>query len=181
MIDTCSCPGGKSFGIAMAMKNKGRLLSLDLHESKLSLVESGAERLGIGILTTAVQNGTQVREDLKETADCVLCDVPCSGLGVIAKKPDLRHKAPDDIARLPEIQYRILENGASYVRKGGTLLYSTCTLNCEENEAVVDRFLAAHTTFTPCSEGMPFGRERMTFFPDEHGTDGFFVAKFRKG
>lgn len=180
VIDTCSCPGGKSFGIAMAMANEGRLLSLDLHESKLSLVENGAARLGIGILSTAVQNGTQSREDLKETADHVLCDVPCSGLGVIAKKPDLRHKAPDDIARLPDIQYRILVNGASYVRKGGTLLYSTCTLNREENEAVVDRFLQEHPTFTPCSDDMPFGRERMTFFPDEYGTDGFFIAKFRK-
>ncbi len=180
ILDTCSCPGGKSFGIAMAMENQGSLLSMDLHESKLSLVESGAARLGIACLRTSVQNGTKPREDLIASADRVLCDVPCSGLGVIAKKPDLRHKSPEDIGRLPAIQYAILTNGASYVKTGGTLLYSTCTLNKRENEEVVARFLAEHTEFAPSSEGMPFGRSAVTFFPHEHGTDGFFLAKFVK-
>ncbi len=180
ILDTCSCPGGKSFGIAMAMGNEGSLLSLDLHESKLSLVRDGAARLGITCLSTAEQNGTKHRPDLVETADRVLCDVPCSGLGVIAKKPDLRHKDPGDIARLPAIQYAILENGASYVKPGGALLYSTCTLNREENEAVVQRFLGEHPEYTPSSEGMPFGRTEVTLFPDEQGTDGFFMARFVK-
>jgi len=180
VLDTCSCPGGKSFGIALAMQNEGSLISMDLHESKLSLVEKGAARLGITCLTTAVQNGTKPREDLKESFDRVLCDVPCSGLGVIAKKPDLRHKSPDDIARLPAIQYAILENGASYVKKGGALLYSTCTLNKEENEEVAQRFLAEHPEFEASAEGMPFGKTAVTLFPDEHSTDGFFMARFVK-
>ncbi len=180
VIDTCSCPGGKSFGIALEMKNEGKLISLDLHESKLSLVVSGTNRLGINILSTAVHNGTKPKEDLVGTADRVLCDVPCSGLGVIAKKPDLRHKSPEDISRLPEIQYKILCNGASYVKNGGTLVYSTCTLNKAENEDVVTRFLNEHPEFEPCSDGMYEGKPMMAFFPDEHGTDGFFVAKFIK-
>ena len=178
VIDTCSCPGGKSFGIAIEMKNEGKLTSLDLHESKLSLVVSGAERLGISILAAEVHNGTKPKEDLVGSADRVLCDVPCSGLGVIAKKPDLRHKSPDDISRLPEIQYKILCNGASYVKNGGTLVYSTCTLNKKENEDVAEKFLSEHPEFSPCGEGMYDGNPMMTFFPDEHGTDGFFVAKF---
>ena len=180
VLDTCSCPGGKSFGIAMAMQNEGSLLSMDLHESKLSLVESGAARLGITCLATAVQNGTKRREELLESADRVLCDVPCSGLGVIAKKPDLRHKSPADMERLPAVQYAILENGAAYVKAGGTLLYSTCTLNKRENEEVVMRFLAEHPDFALSSEDMPFGDATVTFFPHVQGTDGFFLAKFQK-
>ena len=180
VIDTCSCPGGKSFGMAMGMENRGRLLSLDLHENKLSLVKSGAERLGISIIETAVQNGTKRREEWRELADRVLCDVPCSGLGVIAKKPDLRHKSPTEIEGLPEIQYQILCNGAYYVKPGGTLVYSTCTLNKKENEEIVTRFLKEHPSFLPSAEGMPLGRTFMTFFPDETATDGFFLARFVK-
>ncbi len=180
VIDTCSCPGGKSFGIALEMKNEGKLISLDLHESKLSLVYNGAEKLGINILSTSVHNGTKPKDELIGTADRVLCDVPCSGLGVIAKKPDLRHKSPDDISRLPEIQYKILCNGASYLKNGGTLVYSTCTLNKAENEEIAERFLNEHPEFSPCGDGMYEGKPMMTFFPDEHGTDGFFVAKFIK-
>lgn len=180
IIDTCACPGGKSFGIAMEMNNTGNILSLDLHESKLSLVTHGAEKLGIVIIKTAVQNGAKRRGDLDGTADRVLCDVPCSGLGVIAKKPDLRHKKPDDIARLPEIQYSILDNASRYVKPGGYLLYSTCTLNTNENEAVTERFLAEHDEYAPCAEGMPFDNPQITLFPHEYGTDGFFMAKFKK-
>ncbi len=178
VIDTCACPGGKSFGIGMAMKNEGRLLSFDLRENKLSLVRRGAERLGLTCLKAAAADGTVSDPALRGIADRVLCDVPCSGLGVLAKKPDLRRKKPEDLVRLPAIQYAILESGASYVRPGGTLLYSTCTLRTEENEAVVGRFAAAHPEFVPSSEGMPFGRASVTLFPDEHGTDGFFMARF---
>ena len=180
IVDTCACPGGKSFGVAMDMKNKGEILSLDLHETKLSLIDRGAERLSIGIISTGVQNGTKKREELTNKADRVLCDVPCSGLGVIAKKPDLRHKAPHDIERLPDIQYSILENGSLYVKKGGYLLYSTCTLNKRENEEVVNRFLSEHKNFSLTNEGMPFNESMVTFFPNEHQTDGFFMAKFKR-
>lgn len=180
VIDTCCCPGGKSFGIAMDMENEGRLVSLDLHESKLSLVRGGAERLGITVLEGAVHNGTTAKPELVGTADRVLTDAPCSGLGVIAKKPDLRYKSPEDIARLPDLQYRILCSSAEYLKDGGTLVYSTCTVNKRENEEVVQRFLSSHPEFVPTGEGMPFGGPSVTLFPDEHHTDGFFIAKMVK-
>lgn len=180
VIDTCSCPGGKSFGIAMAMENKGSIISFDLHESKLSLVKRGAERLGIDIISAAVQNGTHLREELVGKADRVLCDVPCSGLGVIAKKPDLRHKSPDDIGKLPEIQYLILDTASRYVKVGGRLIYSTCTLNKRENEENRARFLKEHPEFSECVAEMPFGKSEITLFPDEQGTDGFYITAFTK-
>ncbi len=180
VIDTCACPGGKSFGMAMDMNNEGMLLSLDLHESKLSLIKSGAERLGISIISPEAQNGTKPREEFIGKADRILCDVPCSGLGVIAKKPDLRHKSPDDIVKLPEIQYSILDNASKYLKSGGYLVYSTCTLNKKENEENRERFLSAHPEFEPSGENMPFGLPEVTFFPEEYPTDGFYIAKFRK-
>jgi 16S rRNA (cytosine967-C5)-methyltransferase len=180
VIDTCSCPGGKSFGIAMDMGNEGRLISLDLHESKLSLVKNGAEKLGISIIDASVHNGSSPKDELIGKADRVLTDAPCSGLGVIAKKPDLRYKSFEDISKLPEIQYKILCASSKYVKSGGTLVYSTCTLNKDENEMVAKRFLEENKDFSPNSEGMPFGESMVTLFPSEHGTDGFFIAKFIK-
>lgn len=183
LIDTCACPGGKSFSAAILMENRGRVMSFDLHKNKLSLVESGAKRLGINIIGTAEKNGSKRDEALVSSADTVICDVPCSGLGVIAKKPEIRYKSDEEINRLPEIQYAILSNSAAYVKSGGVLCYSTCTLNKAENEAVVKRFLEGNSEFSPedfsigtleSADGM------LTLLPNLHGTDGFFVAKLRK-
>ncbi len=183
LIDTCACPGGKSFTAAILMENKGRVFSFDLHKNKLSLIESGAKKLGITIIETAEKDGSKPDETLVKTADTVICDVPCSGLGVIAKKPEIRYKSKSEFSRLPDIQYSILSNAAAYVKNGGVLCYSTCTLNKAENEAVVKRFLTENDNFTPeefkvgtlkSADGM------LTLYPDVHGTDGFFVAKFRR-
>ena len=183
LIDTCSCPGGKSFTAAILMENKGRVFSFDLHKNKLSLVESGAKKLGITIIETSEKDGSKPDESLKETADTVICDVPCSGLGVIAKKPEIRYKSKAEFSRLPEIQYSILSNAAEYVKSGGVLCYSTCTLNKAENEAVVKRFLAENDNFM--AEDFKVGTLEssagmLTLYPNVHGTDGFFVAKLRK-
>lgn len=175
IIDCCACPGGKSFAIAIAMQNRGQLHSFDLHESKLRLISRGAERLGIDIIAPAVRDGSVFDPALAETADRILCDVPCSGLGVIAKKPDLRAKDPDALSRLPEVQYRILETNARYLKPGGVLVYSTCTICHSENEDVVRRFLDAHADF---ALDPAFGMK--TFYPDTDHTDGFFAAKLRK-
>ncbi|MBQ4561617.1 MAG: 16S rRNA (cytosine(967)-C(5))-methyltransferase RsmB [Clostridia bacterium] len=172
IIDTCCCPGGKTFGIAMCMENKGKVLALDLHKSKLSLVEKGANRLGIDIIETREHNSKNAIPEYIGSADRVLCDVPCSGLGVVAKKPETRYKNREDIARLPEIQYAILQASSSYLRSGGTLVYSTCTLNKSENENIVGRFI---------SENSGYILENMTtYFPKAGKTDGFFVAKIKK-
>ena len=171
VFDLCACPGGKSFAAAIAMKNKGVIRSFDLHESKLSLITDGAKRLGIDIIEAKAQDSTQPIPELFESADRVLCDVPCSGFGTVAKKPDLRNKTADSIRDLPSLQLKILENGARYVKKGGVLVYSTCTVMRSENEGNVESFLALHPEFTLESS--------RTLLPDE-GTDGFFFARMRK-
>ncbi len=172
VLDACACPGGKSFYLAMEMKNQGTLYSCDLHENKLSLIRSGADRMGITCITTQAQNGEVPCEAFFGRMDRVLCDVPCSGLGVLAKKPDLRYKDPESFSRLPAVQSAILSNCAAYVKDGGTLVYSTCTLNANENEQVIEAFLQVHPEFT-----VTFSH---TFFPDVDGTDGFFACQIKK-
>lgn len=183
VIDTCACPGGKSFMAAILMENRGHVYSFDLHKNKLSLVESGAKRLGITIIETAEKDGSKRDEALIESADTVLCDVPCSGLGVIAKKPEIRYKSRDELIRLPDIQHAILTAASAYVKHGGVLCYSTCTLCKAENEAVVSRFLKENGGFE--AEDFTVGTLNscdgmLTLLPNVHGTDGFFVAKLRK-
>ena len=184
VLDACACPGGKSFALAMLMKDRGRIFSCDLHENKLSLVRTGAEKLGIHILETGQRDGAAFAPELESTFDRVLCDVPCSGYGVLAKKPEIRHKSPEDSERLPKIQYRILENCARYVKPGGILVYSTCTLNPYENEYNVRKFLLAESdSFEPVPftvGGVQADGGMLTLFPDTFGCDGFFIAKMRK-
>ena len=183
LIDVCSAPGGKSFSAAIDMKNEGEIHAFDLHKNKLSLILSGAERLGITILSADARDGRIPDGDLFARADTVLCDVPCSGLGVIAKKPDIRYKNMDDILRLPEIQRQILSASASYVRPGGTLLYSTCTLRRAENDEVAEDFLSAHSDFEPAPFtvfGIDAPAGTLTLTTPQHGTDGFYIAKFKK-
>ena len=183
MVDACSCPGSKSFGSAVKMENKGRILSFDLHASKLKLIEKSAERLGIDVITVAERDGRVFDEGLAEQADRVLCDVPCSGLGVIAKKPEIRYKDLSDFAALPDIQLAILENCSRYVKKGGVLVYSTCTVLPEENGENVARFLASHPEFETVDftvGELKSENGMLSLAPDLHGTDGFFVAKFMR-
>ncbi|MBR3687371.1 MAG: 16S rRNA (cytosine(967)-C(5))-methyltransferase RsmB [Clostridia bacterium] len=183
MIDSCSCPGSKSFGSAIKMENTGKILSFDLHESKLKLIDKSAERLGIDVITASVRDGRSFDEKLEGQADRVLCDVPCSGLGVIAKKPEIRYKNISDFERLPEIQLAILENCSRYVKKGGVLVYSTCTVLPEENEENVAKFLASHPEFAPCDfevGNVKSERGMLSLSPDKDGTDGFFVSKFTR-
>lgn len=172
VIDVCACPGSKSFGAAMDMNNEGRVLAFDLHRSKLSLVESGAERLGVTILTAAERDARDPLPEWEGKADRVICDVPCSGYGVIAKKPELRLKDPAASAGLPDIQKAILTRSAMLVKRGGRIVYSTCTILPEENGGVVDGFLASHPDFSEA--------ERVTLYPDADGTDGFFYTVLQR-
>ena len=180
VLDICSCPGSKSFGAAINMKNNGQVLSFDLHANKLSLVASGSERLGIDIIKTQECDGRKFLPELEDAADRVLCDVPCSGFGVLAKKPELRYKDPKESEALPKIQSDILENACKYVKEGGVLVYSTCTILPEENEKNIERFLKSHPEFSLCpwqvgSISAPDGM--LTLYPHIHKTDGFFIAK----
>ncbi len=168
VLDACACPGSKSFGAAIDMNNEGSVLSCDLHRNKLSLVESGAARLGISILQTEERDARNTNEEWRDAFDRVLCDVPCSGFGVFAKKPELRYKDPAASEALPDIQLAILKSASSYVKVGGKLVYSTCTLLPEENEGNVSRFLGENKDFIL--------KEQRTLYPDVDGTDGFFYA-----
>ena len=183
LIDCCSCPGSKSFGAAISMQNTGKILSCDLHKSKLSLVESGAKRLGIDIISTRATDARNFDESLYMSADALLCDAPCSGFGVMAKKPEIRYKDLTESDKLPKIQSDILENVCKYVKAGGVLVYSTCTVFPEENTAVVKDFLDKHPEYVAeefTVGGLSSKDGMMPLYPDLHKTDGFFIAKMRR-
>ena len=190
VADTCACPGSKSFGIALTMENQGEVHSFDLHKSKLSLIASGAERLGLSVITADERDARSPDPSLLGKCDRVLCDVPCSGLGVIAKKPEIRHKDLTESARLPAIQAAILEASAEYLKPGGVLVYSTCTILPAENQDVVTAFLATHPEFEPYDFSFPAKDATVsdilseggmvTLLPDRNRTDGFFIARLRR-
>ena len=185
VLDTCAAPGGKSFALAMEMKNEGSVTSCDIHAHKISLIEKGAARLGISIITAHEADASKFQEEFKESFDVVVADVPCSGLGVIRKKPDIRYKDLVPTERLPQVQAAILENVSRYVRPGGALLYSTCTVLRRENEDVANAFLARHPEFQleafPVPDGLGGQNGGMlTLYPHVHEADGFFICKLRK-
>lgn len=183
VLDACACPGGKSFSSAMDMKNEGRLVCCDLHKNKLSLVTGGAQKLGIDIITVYEQDAKKQRDEFIGAFDKVLCDVPCSGLGIISKKPDIKYKSIEDIENLPSVQLEILKNCAKYVKVGGELVYSTCTLNKKENEDVVAAFISADDSFSPLDFEVGEIKSKdgaFTFMPDTLEADGFFVAKLKR-
>ena len=185
VLDTCAAPGGKSFALAMEMKNEGSVTSCDIHAHKISLIEKGAARLGISIITAREADASKFQEEFKDGFDVVVADVPCSGLGVIRKKPDIRDKDLAPTERLPAVQAAILENVSRYVRPGGALLYSTCTVLRRENEDVANAFLARHPAFHLEAFTVPDGLDgqnggMLTLYPHVHEADGFFICKLRK-
>ena len=181
IIDACSAPGGKAFTIAEEMKNTGRIFAFDLYPSRTELIDKGAERLKIENIETCVCDSTKYYPSVQK-ADRVLCDVVCSGLGVIRRKPEIKYKELDSFKELPEIQYTILKNASCYVKTGGRLVYSTCTLNKRENERVCDRFLEENSSFR-CIQPLDiphFGDMYYTLMPHINGSDGFFIAVFER-
>ena len=185
VLDACAAPGGKSFAAAIAMWGKGKVVSCDIHPHKMDLIQAGAKRLGLDCITAEVLDGRECKEEFLDGFDLVLADVPCSGLGIIRKKPDIRYKDPKPLEGLPRVQKAILDNVCRYVRPGGVLLYATCTLLERENEDVVRAFLDKHKDFTLERFQLPGdfegAREGMvTCWPHRHGTDGFFFAKLRR-
>ena len=185
VLDCCAAPGGKSFSAAMMMNNSGSILSCDLHPHKLQLLDKGAERLHISIMKARLQDATVDVPQWHNAMDVVLADVPCSGLGVIRKKPDSRYKDLSRLTELPAVQLRILETVSSYVKPGGVLLYSTCTILHRENEDVVRQFLGIHSDFAAECFALPqaLGGScpgMITLLPHVHDTDGFFICRMRR-
>ncbi len=167
VLDMCAAPGGKSFTIANLMQNSGEVISCDLYESRVKLIADSAKKLGLNIINATVCDATVYNEALGKF-DCILCDVPCSGLGVLRRKPEIKYKDIEDFASLEEIQYRILCNAVNYLKPGGKILYSTCTLRSQENEKLVNRFQKEYNSFQKAYEH--------TFFPHIDKTDGFYCA-----
>ena len=187
ICDVCSAPGGKSFYSAIRMENNGTIYSYDIHPHKLGLIKDGARRLGIDIIETALRDASSDERPLPQ-CNRILCDVPCSGLGILRRKPEIRYKTDTNIDILPNLQYSILCVSASYLARDGILIYSTCTLRSCENTEVIDRFLKEHPDFRPEPLDLPSGFERiidedahcLTLLPGVYNTDGFFIAKLRR-
>ena len=184
VLDVCAAAGGKSFVMAMDRRARGQILSCDVHPHKLKLIDSGAQRLGITSIRTALADAREEHAAWLEQADVVVADVPCSGLGITRKKPDIRYKNPRDLAQLPAIQGDILENACRYVCPGGVLVYSTCTVLPEENQEIIHVFLSRHPefrreTFTlPGPVGLCDGEA--TLWPQRLGTDGFYICRMTR-
>lgn len=183
VIDVCAAPGGKSFTMAELMGNNGKVLSLDLYDARANLIADGAKRLGLKIVEARQNNAVHFDETLPK-ADRVLCDVPCSGLGVIRRKPEIKYKSESEFDELPTLQRAILEVSSQYVKVGGTLVYSTCTLSRRENDEVAQAFAQNHPEFSPIVQPVPYESAEnspiRTYFPDKDGGDGFFTAAFRR-
>ncbi len=183
VLDCCSAPGGKSF--ASAICGAGEITSCDIHPHKIELIKNGAQRLGFEQINPLCKDATEFVSQWQEKMDVVIADVPCSGYGIIRKKPDIRYKLPSSMEELPTLQLEILNNQARYVKKGGTLLYSTCTLAYRENEGVVESFLKENADFSLQELPLPSGLEQtskgmLRLIPGQYDTDGFFICCMRR-
>ena len=184
VLDACAAPGGKSFLLAELMENEGELVSCDIYEHKLELIKKGAKRLGIDIISTALRDASEFAHEFEKSFDYILADVPCSGFGIIRKKPDIRYKSVDEAGELPTLQLRILKNLSRYLKPEGTLVYSTCTILSRENSDVIEAFLKENGDFceekvkvmVPCKEE----KHGITLLPHISGTDGFYMCKLRR-
>ncbi len=184
ILDLCAAPGGKTCTIALQMNQTGQISAFDLAAHRVKLIQDNVTRLCIKNVIAMQGDATQFSSVFSQQADRVLCDVPCSGIGVLRRKPEIKEKSPESIADLPKLQLSILENGARYVRVGGILQYSTCTILPEENEAVARAFLEKHSEFEPALIGLSWysasNQSMALILPEQFGGDGFFVAKFRR-
>lgn len=183
VLDICAAPGGKTFTMAEMMNGRGEIHAFDIHDKRVSLIRQGAERLGLRNITARTGDASKYDPELPKYTK-ILCDVPCSGFGVIMHKAEIKYKSLSDFDRLPEIQYNIAENALNYLAVGGEMVYSTCTVRKAENDAVVERLLKNHPELRLAEMPEIFGDipgNPITFFPFEGlGCDGFFVAKFKK-
>ncbi len=171
VIDMCSAPGGKTTHMAELMNNKGKIYAFDVHEHKIELIRKNAKRLGITIIDAKIGDGCEFNEEYKGVADKILCDVPCSGLGIIRRKPEIKWNRHGD-SNLPRLQRMILDNASAYLKRGGEIVYSTCTIEREENENVTGGFLKDNESFEKLYE--------KTFYPHIDNTDGFYICKMKR-
>lgn len=173
VLDACSAPGGKTTYLAEIMENKGKIEAWDIHPHRVRLVEEAAKKLDIDIIHATVHDATIVMPNYKEKFDKILLDVPCSGLGVIRKKPDIKWtRQPEDFEELMSVQEKILDTCSEYLKSGGRMVYSTCTVLKRENEEQIEKFLLTHSDFMLV--------EQTKLFPNVNETDGFYIAVLEK-
>lgn len=188
ILDVCSAPGGKTVHLAELMQNEGHIIGADVHEHKIELIEKNAKRLGASIVEGKLQDGMLINEDWKEKFDKILLDAPCSGLGIIKRKPDIRYaKDETEIRDINNIQRKLLKNAINYLKKDGILVYSTCTLTQEENQNMVEYALSLGLQLDAIPYDMPAclkpyikDNAYIEILPHVTDTDGFFMARFRK-
>lgn len=189
VVDVCSAPGGKTTHLAQIMNNKGTVLARDIYDHKLKLIDENSKRLGIDIIKTEEYDATKLDKSLLEKADYTLVDAPCSGLGLIRRKPDIKwNKKESDIDSVKQLQLEILETSSKYVKKGGRLIYSTCTIDKEENINLIKRFLSENDDFelvdfkdlVDNSDEIVKEKGYLELFPHINHTDGFFICKMVK-
>ena len=180
VFDLCSAPGGKAFTAAQYCGKNGSVTGFDIYEKRVELIRKGAERLSLDNVKASVGDSSVFNIELG-LADRVLCDVPCSGFGIIGRKPEIKYKDESEAREIEKLQYPILENASKYVKTGGKLLYSTCTLSKAENEEVAERFLKEHKDFISVKPLPEISDERyVTLMPHKNKTDGFFMALFER-
>lgn len=186
VLDLCAAPGGKSTHIGELMENTGHLISQDIFDHKIKLMNIYAKRLGLKNMEAKLVDALVLNEDYIGKFDYVLCDVPCSGMGIVRRKPEIKYKKEEEVENLPDLQYQILENASSYLKEGGILIYSTCTIFKQENTDVVDRFLNNHKDFDlddlgPIKEFLGIGDKGLVkILPDRYEMDGFFISRMKK-
>ncbi|MDU6854076.1 MAG: 16S rRNA (cytosine(967)-C(5))-methyltransferase RsmB [Zhenhengia sp.] len=188
ILDVCSAPGGKTVHLAELMQNEGHIIGADIHEHKIELIEKNAKRLGASIVEGRLQDGMLINEDWKEKFDKILLDAPCSGLGIIKRKPDIRYAKDETAIRdINNIQRKLLKNAINYLKKDGILVYSTCTLTQEENQNMVEYALSLGLQLDAIPYDMPAclkpyikDNAYIEILPHVTDTDGFFMARFRK-
>jgi 16S rRNA (cytosine967-C5)-methyltransferase len=175
VIDVCAAPGGKTTHIAQKMNNEGKILAFDIYEHKINLIRDNYTRLGIHIIEEKIQDATLFNDEFFQIADRVLVDAPCSGFGIIRRKPEIKFsKTEDDIINLSKLQLDILNNASKYLKDDGILLYSTCSIEPLEDENVIELFLKENQNFSLLGNG------NVKFFPNVDDTDGFFISKLIK-
>lgn len=190
IIDICSAPGGKTTHMAQHMEDEGSIIARDIYDHKLKLIKNNSSRLGINIIKTELFDALNIDEKLLSKADYILVDAPCSGLGLIRRRPEIKwNRKEEDIQEIKETQYKILKNGSKYLKPGGILVYSTCTIEREENINIIREFISENDSFELLSfksllkfeEGFETAKDGyIELFPHIHGTDGFFIAKLLK-
>ncbi|OON95216.1 MAG: 16S rRNA (cytosine(967)-C(5))-methyltransferase [Epulopiscium sp. Nele67-Bin005] len=188
ILDMCAAPGGKSTHIAELSNDECEIISADLYPHKTELIQKNADRLNLKSIKIIVNNGINFNKSWEDSFERILLDVPCSGLGVIKRKPDMRyHKTPEDILAISEVQKQLVNNAVRYLKAGGTLLYSTCTLSKIENEDMVKYILNLGLKLDPITDDVPdlvkpYIKEEnhIQILPYIAKTDGFFIARFKK-